>query len=119
MTCRATASPAIATAMIQRGLGWWQFYYTMVGAAALELVASGLLFWPEDGQKFRENNPKTSGDGGKSRTATALKNKVVWILSAFLFVYMGVEGISYAPERYEDCTDCGSKSQSVDGLSIL
>ena len=81
--------------MIQNGLKWWQFYYTLVGASVLELLANGVLFWPENGARFRAANQK-SGDGGKGqgRTVGALKSKVVWILAAFLFIYMGVEGTS-------------------------
>lgn len=85
----ATISPTVATKMIESGLGWWNFYWTLVGAAAIELGCAS-LFWAEDGQQFRIKNPKSSSSG-KSRTTEAMSNKVIWMIALFLFVYMGVE----------------------------
>jgi len=84
-------SPAIATAMIDHGLKWSTFYFTLIGGSAMELTTSGLLFWPENGDRFRTNNPRTSSSG-HSRTTEAIKNRVTWVLALFLFAYMGVEG---------------------------
>ncbi|KAL4927554.1 MFS transporter [Aspergillus undulatus] len=87
----ATVSPAIATAMIDHGFKWSTFYYTLVGGSALELLTSGLLFWPENADRFRLNNSRTPGSEGHSRTTEAAKNRVTWVLAFFLFAYMGVE----------------------------
>ncbi|KAL3473515.1 major facilitator superfamily domain-containing protein [Aspergillus californicus] len=87
----ATVSPAVATAMIDHGLKWSTFYFTLVGGSAMELVSSGLLFWPENAQRFRANNTKTPGGTQDSRTKEAVKSPVTWILALFLFAYMGVE----------------------------
>ncbi|KAL4740003.1 major facilitator superfamily domain-containing protein [Aspergillus similis] len=87
----ATLSPAIATAMIDHGLKWSTFYLTLVGGSALELITCGPLFWPENGERFRINNPRVSGSTRDSRTTEAIKNRVTWILAFFLFAYMGVE----------------------------
>ncbi|KAL2798498.1 major facilitator superfamily domain-containing protein [Aspergillus keveii] len=87
----ATISPAIATAMIDHGLNWYTFYFTLVGGAAVELISCGLLFWPENAARFRANTPKLPGSGKDSRTVEALKSRVTWVLALFLFAYMGVE----------------------------
>ncbi|KAL2871475.1 MFS transporter [Aspergillus lucknowensis] len=87
----ATVSPAIATAMVDHGLDWYTFYFTLVGGAGLELVSSSLLFWPENAARFRANNPRTSGSTRDSRTTEAVKSQVTWVLAFFLFAYMGVE----------------------------
>ncbi|KAL4977955.1 major facilitator superfamily domain-containing protein [Aspergillus desertorum] len=87
----ATVSPAIATAMIDHGLKWSTFYFTLIGGSALELITCGLLFWPESGKRFKINNPRLSGSAGDSRTTEAVKSQVTWILAFFLFAYMGVE----------------------------
>ncbi|KAI9372289.1 major facilitator superfamily domain-containing protein [Aspergillus egyptiacus] len=87
----ATVSPAIATAMIDHGLKWSTFYFTLVGGASLELISSGILFWPENSRRFRINNPKIPGARQNSRTVEAVKTRVTWILAFFLFAYMGVE----------------------------
>ncbi|KAL4817758.1 major facilitator superfamily domain-containing protein [Aspergillus spinulosporus] len=87
----ATLSPAIATAMIDHGLKWSTFYLTLVGGSALELITCGPLFWSENGERFRINNPRVSGSTRDSRTTEAIKNRVTWILAFFLFAYMGVE----------------------------
>ena len=86
----ATISPTIATSMIGAGIGWWKFYWTLVGAAALEFACAA-FFWSEDAQQFRLNNPKSESNG-KSRTREAITNKVTLMIALFLFVYMGVEG---------------------------
>ncbi|KAK2746720.1 hypothetical protein FQN55_005447 [Onygenales sp. PD_40] len=87
----ATVSPTIATGMINAGLDWWLFYYTLVGGSALELVGSVAMFWQENAERFRENNRKTPGSAGGTRTTEAVKNRVTWVTALFLFVYMGVE----------------------------
>ncbi|PGG97927.1 hypothetical protein AJ79_09040 [Helicocarpus griseus UAMH5409] len=87
----ATISPTIATSMINSGLNWSLFYYTLVGGAVLELVGSVAMFWSENGERFRINNPKTPGSGNNARTTEAVKHRVTWLIALFLFVYMGVE----------------------------
>lgn len=87
----ATLSPLIATTMVTKGnLGWYSFYYIMIGGAAIELVASLSAFWPETGAKFRAANPRTTDSKG-GRTREALTNRVTWICSLFLLAYVGVE----------------------------
>lgn len=87
----ATLSPLIATTMITKAdLGWYTFYYVMIGGAAIELAASSAAFWPETGAKFRAANPRTTDKKG-GRTKEALSNRVTWICSLFLLAYVGVE----------------------------
>ncbi len=87
----ATLSPLIATTMITKAnLGWWTFYYIMIGGAAIELAVSVAAFWPETGAKFRSENPRTSDKKG-GRTKEALSSRITWILSFFLLGYVGVE----------------------------
>jgi len=88
----ATISPLIATAMITKAsVGWWNFYYVMLGAAVLELVTTAWGFWNDDAKSFRENNPRsTNKEGGPMKES--LQNKVTWVCAAFLFMYNGVEG---------------------------
>lgn len=88
----ATISPTIATGMINGGLNWWTFYFTLVGGSALELAGSVSMFWAENAEQFRINNPKTPGSGKGARTVEALKSRVTLVMALFLFVYMGVEG---------------------------
>ena len=96
----ATISPLIATAMITRaGLGWWKFYYVMLGAAVSELITSVWAFWNEDAISFREENPRATDKKG-GRMKESLQNRVTWVCSAFLFTYVGVEGKS--PSDYRD-----------------
>ncbi|KAL6239495.1 hypothetical protein BDW75DRAFT_250392 [Aspergillus navahoensis] len=82
---------SIATAMIDHGLKWSTFYFTLIGGSALEFITCMPLFWPENGERFRINNPRLSGSARDSRTTEAVKNRVTWILAFFLFAYMGVE----------------------------
>ncbi|KAI9792245.1 MAG: hypothetical protein M1833_001244 [Piccolia ochrophora] len=87
----ATLSPLIATTMITKaGFPWYSFYYIMVGAAVLETIVCTAAFWSEDGKKFRAEHPRTTDRKG-GRTREALSHKVTWIISLFIFCYVGVE----------------------------
>jgi fucose permease len=93
----ATLSPLIATAMITRGgAKWYQWYYVMIGAALLELLFSVSAFWRATGEVFRAEHPPiaeedTSTNKLKSRTATAMKSRITWLVSWFLLIYVGIE----------------------------
>ena len=87
----ATISPLIATAMVTKGhLGWWKFYYIMIGVLALEICLCTWAFWKETGLKYRDDNTSADSDE-KGKTRLALKQKVTWIVSAFLLAYVGTE----------------------------
>ncbi|KAL9107294.1 MAG: hypothetical protein Q9187_008445 [Circinaria calcarea] len=87
----ATLAPLIATAMITKAhLGWYTFYYIMVGLSVVELIAAATAFWRETGRKFRDEHPRTSGKTG-GRTKEALGSRITWICSVFLLIYVGIE----------------------------
>ncbi|KAH8892602.1 MFS general substrate transporter [Thozetella sp. PMI_491] len=87
----ATVAPLIATAMVTNGgLGWYDFYYVMLGGAVIELVTSAWAFRAQTGAVYLAENPFE--DGAKSgRTRQALKNKYTWIFALFIFGYVGAE----------------------------
>lgn len=85
-------SPLIATTMIAKaGYQWYTFYYIMIGAATIELVAAVTFFWKENGQKFRDDHPRAENEKEGSRTLEALKSHIMWICAFFLLVYVGIE----------------------------
>lgn len=61
------------------------------GAAFLEFVTSAWAFWPQNGAKYREENPRHSNDDQGGRTREAVRNKVTWLCALFLFAYVGAE----------------------------
>lgn len=87
----ATVSPLIATSMIVKAhLGWYIFYYIMLGLAVAELILGTIAFWSATGKVYRDVNPITNDrKGGKLRQAVS--SKITWILSAFLLTYVGIE----------------------------
>lgn len=91
----ATLSPIIATSMVTRGLMWYQFYYLMIGMAALAVLFSGAAFWGESATKYRTDHPETphstNPNKSNSRTREAMKSGVTWIVAAFLLIYVGAE----------------------------
>lgn len=91
----ATIAPLIATSMITKaGLQWFQWYYVMIGAAAIELATSLWAFWSETGKVFREKHPRTSGQTGnrmKEALLTRPSARVTWLCALFLLGYVGVE----------------------------
>lgn len=87
----AILSPLIATSMITKtNLGWHMFYYLMLGLSLLEFISAVAAFWAETGKAYRAANPQSSGKSGRG-TREAVGNRVTWICSVFLFVYVGLE----------------------------
>ena len=87
----ATLSPLIATTMVTKAkLQWYTFYYILVGAAVIELVAAVAAFWTNNGRAYRETNPRTEEETG-NRMKEALNNRVTWVCSIFLLVCVGIE----------------------------
>jgi fucose permease len=91
----ATISPLVATSFITKARwGWYAFYYLMLGLAGVELVVSVAAFWSATGEEFRRNNPRTTETkGGRMKEAmfTMPAARTTWIVTAFLFLYVGVE----------------------------
>ncbi|PLB46362.1 MFS transporter [Aspergillus steynii IBT 23096] len=100
----AALAPLIATwLMTQRGWQWYEFYYLMAPAAAMELATSVAAFWSATGSAHELealDDPSDEGAVGedgtiagarKSPTIEALGLGSTWIVSFFLFVYVGVE----------------------------
>ncbi|KAK4994022.1 hypothetical protein LTR66_005866 [Elasticomyces elasticus] len=73
------------------GLGWYAFYYIMVGVSAVEFFSSLFTFWAQTGAIYLAENPREAG-ATTGRTREALKNRVTWIFALFIFVYCGMEG---------------------------
>ncbi|KAF2846589.1 MFS general substrate transporter, partial [Plenodomus tracheiphilus IPT5] len=87
----AVLSPLAATTLIAKsGWQWYEFYYIMLGGAAIELATSLWAFWPATGHVYREQNPRM-GTGHESRLKEALKSRVTWVASIFLLGYVGAE----------------------------
>ncbi|KAH7072230.1 major facilitator superfamily domain-containing protein [Paraphoma chrysanthemicola] len=87
----AVLSPLAATTLIAKsGWMWYQFYYLMLGGAAIELATSLWAFWSANGQVYREQNPRSNAPG-ESRLRAALKSRVTWVASIFLLGYVGAE----------------------------
>lgn len=89
-------APLIATSMITRAnFQWFDFYYVMIGAAAIEMVTSVAAFWKATGKVFVDAHPKTTDSAGNSSLREALFKmpaaRVTWLCSAFLLCYVGVE----------------------------
>ncbi len=87
----ATISPLIATTMVTKGhLGWWKFYYIMIGVVTLEICACTWAFWEETGLKYCDDNSSANSDE-TGKLMLALKQKVTWICAVFLLAYVGTE----------------------------
>ncbi|KAL2881769.1 hypothetical protein SGCOL_002925 [Colletotrichum sp. CLE4] len=89
-------APLIATTMINKAnLGWWNFYYFMLGLACIELVWCTAAFWPQTGAVYRElvNRSRSDAPGGGLRTALFKRPyaRVSWLCALFLLAYVGTE----------------------------
>ncbi|KAK7730592.1 hypothetical protein SLS53_008982 [Cytospora paraplurivora] len=88
-------SPLIATSMITKAnMEWYEFYYVMIGAAAIEMVATVTTFWKATGKVFRDAHPKTTDSAGDNRMREALFQmpaaRVTWLCAIFLLCNVGV-----------------------------
>lgn len=98
----AALAPLTATTLFtKRGWQWYEFYYVMALAAAVEFVTSVAAFWTARGtaQDVERSEPAHTADDErgqpkprqKSPTVQALGISSTWIISAYLFVYVGTE----------------------------
>ncbi|KAJ4680091.1 hypothetical protein HRR95_003810 [Exophiala dermatitidis] len=57
----ATISPLLATTLVTKaGWRWYEFYYLMIGAAALEVVILVSAFWKADARAYNAEHPQTA-----------------------------------------------------------
>lgn len=56
----------------------------------MELLSSTAAFWPDTGAVFRSENP-VDGGNARGRVGEALRKRITWVTSLFLFIYMGIE----------------------------
>ncbi|KAF4774571.1 MFS transporter [Colletotrichum scovillei] len=90
-------APLIATTMINKAnLGWWNFYYFMLGLATIELIWCTAAFWTQTGAVYRElvsHSRSDNAGGGGLRTALFKRPyaRVTWLCALFLLAYVGTE----------------------------
>ncbi|KAK1536353.1 MFS transporter [Colletotrichum costaricense] len=89
-------APLIATTMINKAnLGWWNFYYFMLGLASIELVWCTAAFWTQTGAVYRElvSHSRSDNAGGGLRAALLKRPyaRVTWLCALFLLAYVGTE----------------------------
>ncbi|KAI1342965.1 MFS general substrate transporter [Xylariaceae sp. FL0016] len=91
----AVLSPLIATTMITKaGLGWYNYYYIMIGMAVLEIASSVSGFWTATAQEYRESVEKHSENADSSLKEALVKKpgaRVTWLCAFFLLGYVGIE----------------------------
>jgi fucose permease len=86
-----TIAPLVASVMVAKlSLGWYTYFYLMIAISCVELVTGVTAFWAATGADYRK---KLRFEGGrKPMTTTALlRSPIAWLVSAFLFGYVGVE----------------------------
>ncbi|OJJ79781.1 MFS transporter [Aspergillus glaucus CBS 516.65] len=90
----AALAPLIATTLFTKsGWQWYEFYYIMALAAAVEFVTSVAAFWNAKGtvETAHTDDEQPQSQQQKSPTVQALALPSTWIISAYLFVYVGSE----------------------------
>ncbi|KAF6832240.1 MFS transporter [Colletotrichum musicola] len=87
-------SPLIATTMINKAhLGWWNFYYVLLGMAVIELVWCTSAFWKHTGAAYRETIEHSIQNAAGMRVALFKRPyaRVTWLCALFLLAYVGTE----------------------------
>jgi hypothetical protein len=62
--------------------------------SGIELITSTWAFWAQTGAVYAAENPRDA-NAKTGRMREALSNKLTWIFAAFVFGYVGAEGIYY------------------------
>jgi fucose permease len=84
----ATITPVTASALFSKHhWKWYQFYYLLVGMAALDVAASVSAFRTQSGVIYRMKVAKCK----TSQTTACLRNKIVILCSLYLLSYVGSE----------------------------
>lgn len=98
----AGLGPFLAETMFSLGkTPWWMWYYVLLGAVLLQLVALGFAFRFEDAARYRadlERSRDTGMYGGEARrpvapmhSRTMFRYAATWICAAYFLVYVGTE----------------------------
>ncbi|GFF78086.1 MFS transporter, putative [Aspergillus lentulus] len=101
----AALAPLTATYLItDRGWKWYEFYYAMAIAAGMEFLTSVAAFWSSTGSGSKDPDACTDGtlssDSSdnlasstppRKPTLESLRMPSTWLISLFLFVYVGAE----------------------------
>lgn len=85
--------PAIFTAMIGAGKRWNVCYSVMIAMSSLSVMLSTSSFWGDTPKRYIMGVEKSKAEGGHTNSSISqvVKNKLVWILSLVLFLYVGGE----------------------------
>ncbi|KAL4887680.1 MFS general substrate transporter [Aspergillus karnatakaensis] len=90
----AVISPLIATNLITRAhVGWYTFYYFMIGISAISAILCPLTFWRFTGAAYRKSREGSDDAQGGLRDAlfTRKAARVSWLCAFLLLLYVGVE----------------------------
>lgn len=86
-----TIAPLIASAMVTKlHLQWYTYYYVMICISIFELFMGTGSFWKATGAAYRQKHKFGEGREPVS-TRTVLKTPIPWVVSMFLFGYVGAE----------------------------
>ncbi|KAL4794843.1 MFS general substrate transporter [Aspergillus venezuelensis] len=90
----AVISPLVATNFVTReNVGWWYFYFFMIGISAISAIISPLAFWRFTGSAYRKSR-EASGElqgGLKDALFTRAAARTSWLCAFLLLLYVGVE----------------------------
>ncbi|KAF7587907.1 hypothetical protein BBP40_006530 [Aspergillus hancockii] len=101
----AALAPLTATYLITgRDWEWYEFYYVMAIAAGLEFVTSVAAFWSAGGSRSKDpdacaeeslspdsSDTLAANTPPRKPTLESLKIPSTWVISLFLFAYVGAE----------------------------
>jgi fucose permease len=86
----ATIAPIIATQFVSRGFVWSDYYFITLATSTICIFAVGLSFRNEhstDGSVSDE----TRRNAQRGKLGIAVRRKITWIASTFIFLYQGAE----------------------------
>ncbi|KAL4938923.1 hypothetical protein BDV06DRAFT_45924 [Aspergillus oleicola] len=90
----AVISPLVATNLVTReNVGWWYFYFFMIGISTISAVICPIVFWRFTGAAYRKSR-EASGEaqgGLKDVLFTRAAARTSWLCAFLLLLYVGVE----------------------------
>ncbi|KAL4958108.1 MFS general substrate transporter [Aspergillus filifer] len=90
----AVISPLVATDLVTKlNVGWWYFYFFMIGISAISAIICPLVFWRFTGPAYRKAREASGEMQGGLRDAlfTRVAARTSWLCAFLLLLYVGVE----------------------------
>ncbi|KAF2662440.1 MFS transporter-like protein [Lophiostoma macrostomum CBS 122681] len=87
----AMLGPFSASAMMERGCSWYQWYQVLLGASVIELALLTFAFRHANASQYRVEKLSSSLSTSTDHSKTIFKYRAIWASAAYFLAYVGTE----------------------------